>query len=110
MIRGLAPIPPFPWSEMIFDLYDHPQCKKVPDTFARATPRNSTISDSDSRPHATDSVRVRLMATTALGCADRGHALDLPEGRRPQFTGPASFPRKPMDRRRLAAPSGGRHQ
>ena len=25
MIRGVAPIPPFPWSEMIFDLYDHPQ-------------------------------------------------------------------------------------
>jgi len=45
-------------------------CRKtVPDTFARATPRNSTISDSDSRPHGTDSVRARLMAIKALGCA-----------------------------------------
>ena len=50
------------------------------------------------------------MAATALGCADRGHALDLPEGRRFSYTGPASFPQKPIERRRLAAPGGGRHQ
>ena len=61
------------------------QCSTLP--FARATPWNSMISDSDSRPHATNNVRARLMAIKALRCACPRLHPSQPADRRPDVPG-----------------------